>query len=170
MRNFIKVRSTIAASGFIGMCIKPCINNVPSQKAQTLVVQHLCLFTIRPNFMFGDIFHLNVVNCINLARPLNKQVKTKQVTDNSLLYKLKHDALAKLLQENKANKLYLHKYSRKIIFIVVKCENYLFHHPASETDLKELEYKEVVFNHRIPPTKNHESNTISNACLTSCLN
>lgn len=29
MRNFIKLRSTIAASGFVEMCIKSLINNVP---------------------------------------------------------------------------------------------------------------------------------------------
>jgi hypothetical protein len=56
MSTFTKVRSTIAASGFIGICIKPCINNVPRQKAgQTLVVQGLCLFTIRPNFDLGTL-------------------------------------------------------------------------------------------------------------------
>lgn len=82
---------------------------------------------------------------------INRRVK--QVSDPSLLYNLKHDAIAKLLKENKATKLYLHRYSRKIIFVIVECEGgYLFHYPADQTDLKQLEYREVVLNHRNPPT------------------
>lgn len=81
---------------------------------------------------------------------INKQVK--QVSNPSLLYKLKHGAIRKLLRENKATKLYLHRYSNKIIFVVVECEGYLFHYPASDTDLKELEFKEWSYDRPNPRT------------------
>lgn len=95
---------------------------------------------------------------------INRRVK--QVPDPDLLYKLKHEAIAKLLKENKAEKLYLHRFNRvqklhallttptKIdkIFVVVKCENYHFHYPANQMDLKELKFQNKIYDSPNPPS------------------
>lgn len=93
--------------------------------------------------------------------------RAKQVPDSNLLYQLKHTAIKKLIIENKAKKLYLHRFkcvqqlhnqinsSEGInkVFIVVFCENYYFHSPANKTDLDSLRFEKLqrgVFN---PSTK-----------------
>lgn len=95
---------------------------------------------------------------------INKRVK--QVSDPNHLYKLKYDALTKLLKENKAKKLYLHRFNRahklhasltiptnlNKIFVVVTCENYYFHYPANNKDLKELKFREKIYDNPNPPS------------------
>ena len=104
--------------------------------------------------MKGSCTHMKTkLTTLTIAQSIyviNKQVK--RVSDPNVLYKLKHEAIAKLLRENKAKKLYLHRYSRKLIFVVVECEGYLFHHPASNDDLKEFEYQEVAYDRPNPRT------------------
>ncbi|WP_226620020.1 hypothetical protein LG298_08095 [Cytobacillus firmus] len=72
---------------------------------------------------------------------VNRHAKT--APSPKFLYKLKHDALHKLIKEGKAQKAGLHysgnpKNSQQQSDVLVKCGNYSFHLPPSKEDFSEL--------------------------------
>ncbi|OHX38764.1 YkyB family protein [Cytobacillus oceanisediminis] len=72
---------------------------------------------------------------------VNRHAKT--APNPKFLYKLKHDALQKLIREGKAQKAGLHyscnpKNSQQQSDVLVKCGNYSFHLPPSKEDFSEL--------------------------------
>jgi len=80
----------------------------------------------------------------NLAQAIftvNRHAKT--ATNPKFLYKLKQDALLKLIKEGKAKKVGLHfssnpKFSQQQSAVLVECGNYSFHLPPSKADFEEL--------------------------------
>lgn len=93
-------------------------------------------------------------------------IYAKKVPDSDYLYQLKYRAIEKLLAENKAQKVCLHRFKRvhqshdqyypltklQKIFVLVACENYCFHYPATAADLKSLPYQNQDPNIRNPAT------------------
>ena len=83
-------------------------------------------------------------------------IYAKKVPEPDYLYQLKYGAIEKLLAEKKAQKVCLHRFKRvhqshnqyfpltklQRIFVLVACENYYFHYPASDADLKSLRYQD----------------------------
>lgn len=72
---------------------------------------------------------------------VNRHAKT--AINPSYLYKLKHEALKKLLEEGKAKKVGLHfsenpKNSRQQSDVLVECGRYTFHIPPTKKDFSEL--------------------------------
>lgn len=72
---------------------------------------------------------------------VNRHAKT--APDPRFLYRLKHDALQKLLKEGKAKKVGLHfsnnpKYSQQQSDVLIQCGEYSFHIPPTKKDFKEL--------------------------------
>ena len=72
---------------------------------------------------------------------VNRHAKT--APNPKFLYKLKHDALQKLLAEGKAKKIGLHfsnnpKYSQQQSDVLVVCGQYSFHLPPSKNDFATL--------------------------------
>lgn len=72
---------------------------------------------------------------------VNRHAKT--APNPKFLYKLKHDALQKLLKEGKAKKVGLHfsnnpKYSKQQSDVLVLCGEYSFHLPPSKQDFEHL--------------------------------
>lgn len=72
---------------------------------------------------------------------VNRHAKT--APNPKFLYKLKHDALKKLLKEGKAKKVGLHfsnnpKYSQQQSDVLVVCGKYSFHLPPSKSDFTYL--------------------------------
>lgn len=72
---------------------------------------------------------------------VNRHAKT--APNPKFLYKLKHDALLKLLKEGKAKKVGLHfsnnpKFSQQQSDVLVVCGNYSFHLPPSKSDFETL--------------------------------
>lgn len=51
-----KISVNVAGTGFLEPCIKSCIDIVTRKKPQTLIVQRLWLFCMRPNFDLGTLF------------------------------------------------------------------------------------------------------------------
>ncbi|MBY0120892.1 YkyB family protein [Bacillus sp. S/N-304-OC-R1] len=72
---------------------------------------------------------------------VNRHAKT--ATNPKFLYKLKQDALQKLIREGKAKKVGLHfssnpKYSQQQSDVLVVCGKYSFHLPPTKTDFAKL--------------------------------
>src|SRR4051812_37806978 len=80
----------------------------------------------------------------NLSQALfivNRHAKT--APNPKYLYKLKHEALKKLLEEGKAKKLGLHfsknpRNSKQQSDVLVECGHYTFHIPPTKSDFAEL--------------------------------
>lgn len=80
----------------------------------------------------------------NLSQALfivNRHAKT--APNPKFLYKLKHDALQKLLKEGKARKIGLHfsnnpKFSQQQSDVLIVCGDYSFHLPPSKGDFEQL--------------------------------
>ncbi|MET3698175.1 YkyB-like protein [Bacillus oleivorans] len=86
-------------------------------------------FTLTPNTIAKAIF------------TVNRHAKT--ATNNKYLYKLKQEALVKLIKEGKAQKIGLHfsnnpKYSRQQSDVLVECNEFTFHIPPSKEDFQTL--------------------------------
>ncbi|MDZ5470587.1 YkyB family protein [Bacillus sp. 31A1R] len=72
---------------------------------------------------------------------VNRHAKT--APNPKFLYKLKHDALQRLIKEGKAKKVGLHfsenpKYSQQQSDVLVVCGEYSFHLPPSKNDFSSL--------------------------------
>lgn len=72
---------------------------------------------------------------------VNRHAKT--APNPKYLYRLKHEAIKKLLTEGKAKKLGLHfsqnpKFSQQQSDVLVKCGRYSFHIPPTKQDFREL--------------------------------
>ncbi|WP_228460341.1 YkyB family protein [Cytobacillus dafuensis] len=72
---------------------------------------------------------------------VNRHAKT--APNPKFLYKLKQDALQKLIKEGKAKKVGLHfssnpKFSQQQSDVLVECGDYLFHLPPSKADFEKL--------------------------------
>ncbi|TKC18481.1 YkyB family protein [Robertmurraya kyonggiensis] len=87
--------------------------------------------------------HLNptIENLSQAIFIVNRHAKT--APDPKFLYRLKHDALQKLLKEGKAKKVGLHfsnnpKFSQQQSDVLVECGKYSFHLPPSKSDFHYL--------------------------------
>ncbi|MDQ0270671.1 YkyB family protein [Cytobacillus purgationiresistens] len=85
--------------------------------------------------------HPTVENLSQAIFTVNRHAKT--APDPKFLYRVKHDALQKLLKEGKAKKIGLHysrnpKNSQQQSDVLVKCGNYTFHLPPSKEDFSQL--------------------------------
>ncbi|GLB60401.1 hypothetical protein NCCP133_25330 [Cytobacillus sp. NCCP-133] len=85
--------------------------------------------------------HPTVENLSQAIFTVNRHAKT--APNPKFLYKLKHDALYKLIKEGKANKVGLHysgnpKNSQQQSDVLVKCGYYSFHLPPSKEDFSHL--------------------------------
>ncbi|MEH7125342.1 YkyB family protein [Bacillus sp. JJ1503] len=85
--------------------------------------------------------HPTVENLSQAIFTVNRHAKT--ATNPKFLYKLKQNALHKLIREGKANKVGLHfsgnpKYSQQQSDVLVECGDYSFHLPPSKADFAEL--------------------------------
>lgn len=72
---------------------------------------------------------------------VNRHAKT--ATNNKYLYKLKHEAIVKLLKEGKAEKKGLHfsnnpKFSQQQSDVLVQCNGFTFHIPPTKEDFQTL--------------------------------
>ncbi|KOP81896.1 YkyB family protein [Cytobacillus solani] len=72
---------------------------------------------------------------------VNRHAKT--APNPKFLYKLKQEALLKLIREGKAKKIGLHfssnpKYSQQQSDVLVECGNYSFHLPPTKMDFEQL--------------------------------
>lgn len=90
--------------------------------------------------------------------------RAKMVPDPSALYSLKQAAIQKLISEQRATKLCIHRFKRvrqfhsirdsridiQTIFTLVSCGEYIFHYPAEKKDIKDLQYKQKIVNIRNP--------------------
>lgn len=93
---------------------------------------------------------INITDIVCSLNILNKRAKT--VKNPEQLYQLKYDVLNKLINENKAKKVCLHRFKRvrqaqnrtlkndfnTKYFVLVECESHYFHLPANQTDIKTL--------------------------------
>ncbi|MCU9612275.1 YkyB family protein [Caldibacillus lycopersici] len=73
---------------------------------------------------------------------INRHAKT--APDSKFLYKLKHEAIKKMLTEGKAKKIGLHfsrnpKFSQQQLDVLISCGNYYFHIPPTKDDIHSLE-------------------------------
>lgn len=85
--------------------------------------------------------HPTIENLSQAIFTVNRHAKT--APNPKFLYKLKHDALQKLLKEGKAKKVGLHfsnnpKLSQQKSDVLVVCGNYSFHLPPSKNDFTHL--------------------------------
>lgn len=85
--------------------------------------------------------HPTIENLSQAIFIVNRHAKT--APDPKFLYRLKHDALQKLLKEGKAKKIGLHfsnnpRFSQQQSDVLVKCGKYSFHLPPSKSDFKQL--------------------------------
>lgn len=85
--------------------------------------------------------HPTIENLSQAIFIVNRHAKT--APDPKFLYRLKHDALQKLLKEGKAKKIGLHfsnnpKFSQQQSDVLVQCGEYSFHLPPSKNDFKQL--------------------------------
>lgn len=90
--------------------------------------------------------------------------RAKIVTDASILYGLKHDAIKKLVTEQRATRLCVHRFKRvhqfhsirstkvdiNTIFTLVSCGEYIFHYPAERQDIKDLLFQQKIIGIRNP--------------------
>ena len=93
---------------------------------------------------------------------VNRRAKT--VPDASMLYALKHDAIKKLVAEQRATRLCVHRFKRvqqfhsirnlkidiNTIFTLVSCGEYIFHYPANHQDIKDLLFQQKIDGIRNP--------------------
>lgn len=85
--------------------------------------------------------HPTIDNLSQAIFIVNRHAKT--APNPKFLYKLKHDALQKLLKEGKAKKVGLHfsnnpRFSQQQSDVLVVCGNYSFHLPPSKNDFTHL--------------------------------
>ena len=85
--------------------------------------------------------HPTVENLSQAIFAVNRHAKT--ATNPKFLYKLKQEALQKLINEGKANKVGLHyssnpRFSQQQSDVLVKCGEYLFHLPPTKDDFAKL--------------------------------
>lgn len=85
--------------------------------------------------------HPTVENLSQAIFTVNRHAKT--APNPKFLYKLKQDALQKLIKEGKAKKVGLHfssnpKFSQQQSDVLIECGNYSFHLPPSKTDFENL--------------------------------
>ncbi len=74
---------------------------------------------------------------------VNKHAKT--APNNQYLYALKREALQKMIDEKRANKVGLHfvqraKHSQQNSVVVVQCADYFFHTLPTKQDMKQLSH------------------------------
>lgn len=86
-------------------------------------------------------YNLTVESLSQAIFIVNRHAKT--ATNPGFLYKLKHEALMKLINEGKAKKVGLHfsenpKYSKQQSDVLVECGRYTFHIPPTKQDFHEL--------------------------------
>ncbi|MGG5253127.1 YkyB family protein [Neobacillus sp. SM06] len=86
-------------------------------------------------------FNLTIENLSQAIYIVNRHAKT--APNPKFLYKLKHEALKKLLKEGKAKKIGLHfsenpRNSQQQSDVLVACGKYTFHIPPSKHDFTEL--------------------------------
>lgn len=85
--------------------------------------------------------HPTVENLSQAIFTVNRHAKT--APNPKFLYKLKQEALLKLIREGKAKKIGLHfssnpKYSQQQSDVLVKCGKYSFHLPPTKVDFERL--------------------------------
>lgn len=85
--------------------------------------------------------NLTIENLSQAIFIVNRHAKT--ATNPKFLYKLKHEAIKKLLAEGKAKKVGLHfsgnpKNSQQQSDVLVSCGKYTFHIPPSKNDFADL--------------------------------
>jgi hypothetical protein len=85
--------------------------------------------------------NLTVENLTQAVFIVNRHAKT--ATNPKYLYRLKHEALKKLILEGKAKKIGLHfsenpRNSKQQSDVLVECGKYTFHIPPTKTDFLEL--------------------------------
>ncbi|WP_185762575.1 YkyB family protein [Bacillus methanolicus] len=85
--------------------------------------------------------HSTVENLAQAIFTVNRHAKT--APNPKYLYKLKHEALKKMISEGKAKKVGLHfsqnpKLCQQQSAVLVVCGNYSFHIPPSKNDMKLL--------------------------------
>ncbi|MFE8703523.1 YkyB family protein [Cytobacillus sp. FJAT-54145] len=100
---------------------------------------------------------------------VNRHAKT--APNPKFLYKLKHDALLKLIREGKAKKVGLHfsknpKFSQQQSDVLVVCGNYSFHLPPSKSDFDELPHLGKLDNQVRNPKAQLSLNTAKNLLVT----
>lgn len=90
--------------------------------------------------------------------------RAKIVPDASMLYALKHEAIKKLVTEQRATRLCVHRFKRvrqlhsirdakvdiNTIFTLVSCGDYIFHYPAERQDIKDLLFQQKIIGIRNP--------------------
>lgn len=86
-------------------------------------------------------FNLTIENLSQAIFIVNRHAKT--AINPSFLYKLKHEALKKLIDEGKAKKVGLHfsenpKNSRQQSDVLIQCGRYTFHIPPTKKDFSDL--------------------------------
>lgn len=84
---------------------------------------------------------LTIENLAQAVFTVNRHAKT--ATNPKYLYKLKQEALKKLIEEGKAKKVGLHysnhpRNSQQQSDVLVECGKYTFHIPPTKTDFHEL--------------------------------
>jgi hypothetical protein len=85
--------------------------------------------------------NLTIENLTQAVFIVNRHAKT--ATNPKYLYRLKHEALKKLILEGKAKKIGLHfsenpRNSKQQSDVLVECGKYTFHIPPTKTDFLEL--------------------------------
>ncbi|MEH7110149.1 YkyB family protein [Bacillus sp. JJ1764] len=85
--------------------------------------------------------NLTIDNLSQAVFIVNRHAKT--APNPKFLYKLKQEALKKLIEEGKARKIGLHfsenpRNSQQQSDVLVECGNYLFHIPPAKTDFHDL--------------------------------
>lgn len=112
---------------------------------------------------------LTVENLSQAIFTVNRHAKT--ATNPKYLYRLKHEALKKLLEEGKAKKVGLHfsgnpKNSQQQSDVLVECGQYTFHIPPSKSDFAELPHLGKLDHHVRNPKTSLSLNT-AKAILSS---
>ncbi len=106
--------------------------------------------------------HPTVENLSQAIFTVNRHAKT--APNPKFLYKLKHDALHKLIKEGKASKVGLHysgnpKNSQQQSDVLVQCGNYSFHLPPSKEDFSQLPHLGKLNSHVRNPKASLSLNT-----------
>ncbi|MCK6204070.1 hypothetical protein KZX50_01215 [Bacillus infantis] len=85
--------------------------------------------------------HSTVENLSQAIFTVNRHAKT--ATNPKFLYKLKHEAILKLIKNGDARKIGLHysgnpRYSQQQSDVLVECGSYTFHIPPAKKDFEDL--------------------------------
>ncbi|MBD8038716.1 hypothetical protein H9635_18385 [Solibacillus sp. A46] len=113
-----------------------------------------------PNDNIGRDLKINEI--AQAIHVINRRAKV--VPDSSALYSLKYAVIKKLLLEQRATKLCVHRFKRvhqlhsirdsridiQTIFVVVSCGEYTFHYPAEKQDIKDLKFEKKIVSIRNP--------------------